>query len=161
MLYRGLELARGWRNRWAAPGSLPGTAPGWCPHPAVPSTGQPGIPALLELLCQSGTHSLLAPGPWWHCQGHLLRVPCPLSVPTVRGSASQARAWCLPAPHQLELSCFRFVLYSKINFYTPRARTPCPVSAGEQSRTLVPAWAAGGAGPPWPGLPHLMAITGI
>lgn len=83
-------------------------------------------------------HPLTA-GPW------CLALPGPrpwcfmsLSVPTVRGSASRARAWCLPAPHLLELSCFRFVLYSKINFYTPCSCTPCPVSPGEAGASSLP-----------------------
>lgn len=92
----------GLRNRWAAPVSLPGTVPGWCSHPAVPSTGWPGVPAHAGAALAvghpftAGLWSLALPGPPPLCS-------VSLSVPTVRGSASRARAWCLPAPRLLEL----------------------------------------------------------
>lgn len=96
-----------------------------------------------EPLCQSGTcchHALCWPVVRGTARAASLVFPYPLSVPepTVRGSASQACVWRSdPAPDTgpglaKPYHFRRFVLYTKINFYTPSACTPCPASPGEQ-----------------------------
>lgn len=108
---------------------------------------------MLELLCQSGTRCWPVVHGTAKTTSLVFLYPFSMPKPTTRGSASQARVWwsdptpgtspCLAKPY-----CFRrFVLYIKINFYTP-ACTPSPVSPGERDPLPLPglhkAW-----GLPW------------
>lgn len=91
----------GLRNRWAAPVSLPGTVPGWCSHPAVPSTGWPGGPC-----------------PCWSCSGSRAPTHC---WPLVPGTARAT-----PLVFRVPLCAHRAWLCQ----LGPCLVSPCSTSAG-------------------------------
>lgn len=84
----------------------------------------------LSPVLAAGSRVLAPPGP-------PLPFPFPLPMPQLGNASRGAEPWgagLSPCPSPLQVWSFRFVLYNEINFYTPSARTRCPVSRREQSR---------------------------
>ena len=123
-----------------------GKSQGGAQAPALARQGGP-------CLCQSRSAGrapaaiVLAAGPWFMA----LPGPCPWcfgipplcpSPPRVALLARPVSGGLTPAPGTgpclAKPYCFRFVLYNKINFYTPSACTQCPVSPGEHDPSPLP-----------------------